>query len=96
MVFLSGYSLTPSVAAEGPSVEAGEAVATPAASMPQGEEPGLCAQAPLVTEAGIIGCTYCAQENCGCIAIEGCVLFYSCSCSSIDCKRTCQNKFCQA
>lgn len=36
------------------------------------------------------GCGYCNQTACGCAAPPaGCVLYYSCSCSSISCTRSC-------
>lgn len=36
------------------------------------------------------GCSYCDQQACGCSSPPpGCILSFSCSCSSIDCSRTC-------
>lgn len=35
-------------------------------------------------------CTYCSSPDCGCDpAPAGCVLQYSCGCSSIDCNHAC-------
>jgi len=35
-------------------------------------------------------CTYCSSDNCGCNPPQGgCVLEFSCGCSSIDCNHTC-------
>ncbi len=35
-------------------------------------------------------CPYCDQDRCGCAAPTGsCILTFNCSCSSIDCQRSC-------
>jgi hypothetical protein len=34
-------------------------------------------------------CTYCCQELCGCPVFEGCIVEFSCTCSSIQCTQSC-------
>lgn len=41
-----------------------------------------------------VGCSYCNQDNCGCLEIEGCVLQYDCTCSPIQCTRSCRYLYC--
>ncbi len=52
---------------------------------------------PGPTEAlveGVITCRYCDEDYCGCIANPYGTLIFSCSCSSIDCTRSCDNIDC--
>jgi hypothetical protein len=86
----AGYILTPSVAAQEPSVQA-SGVAAPAERPLQDGEPGLCQDDFGFVQAA---CVWCDLDACGCIYIEGCVLYFSCTCSPIQCTRSCENKFC--
>jgi hypothetical protein len=57
-----------------------------------GATSGLALDDPIV--GAMVECTYCDQELCGCIALPECVLVYSCSCSPIECKRSCKHTNC--
>lgn len=39
-------------------------------------------------------CKHCDQEYCGCIPLPECVLVYSCTCSPIQCTRSCKHEDC--
>jgi hypothetical protein len=45
-------------------------------------------------QGAMIECSYCDQEYCGCIPLPECVLVYSCSCSPLQCTRSCKHKDC--
>lgn len=90
---LLGFSLAPSAAAQQPA--AVTAVETSSAqSAGHAEQAVQCQTDLLLGEAALIDCRWCNLDNCGCIALPGCVLYYSCGCSIVDCWHVCLNKFC--
>lgn len=90
----------PVLAADGAAplagTDAAAAVESTSLSSSSEESAGFCAEDPLVTQAGPLGCRYCDLEYCGCVPREECELHYSCSCSDIWCSRSCQYKNCTA
>lgn len=53
-------------------------------------DPVACQDQDDTGSGGGGGCTYCSQTACGCSSPPpGCILRYSCACSSIDCRRSC-------
>jgi hypothetical protein len=85
--------IAPRAAAQGAPVER-VAEATVPEHLSQPGESARCQDGLAVLTAGLVNCRWCDLDNCGCIAIDGCTLFYSCGCSPIDCWHSCQNKFC--
>ena len=88
---LLGLGFASPAAAQETSATASEVVTT-VETMPHGEELGVCQGDAALT--GMVACTYCNLDNCGCLVIERCTLVYSCTCSPIQCTRSCEYKFC--
>lgn len=93
LVFLAGWGLAPAISAQELSQQPGGAV-PPAAVASPAEDAGRCeaASSPFVTTTAF--CWYCDADYCGCLTREDCILYYSCSCSSIDCRRSCSYGYC--
>lgn len=58
------------------------------------DDPSVCAEPLGLDTIAPMICTYCDQEYCGCITIEGCALEYSCTCSPLQCTRSCRIVYC--
>lgn len=95
VLVLSTAGLSPPAAAQDSSPELGK-VSTLEPSALSAEDPGQCLEPGQLTFDATSFCWYCDVEYCGCAVVEGCVLIYSCACSSIDCRRSCQYEYCVA
>lgn len=81
----------------GADASAGVANAPVCTENPSGAaEVGHCQGDGGILGAGLIDCKYCDLELCGCPVIEGCVLYFSCICSDIQCTKTCTYRHCIA
>jgi hypothetical protein len=94
MFVLWSLALAPPGFAQERPLEGAETM-TPAEDAKIAEAPAQCEGELGVVLATLKVCSYCTQDNCGCIPREECVLEYSCSCSPIQCTRSCQYRFCR-
>lgn len=99
LLFLLGFSSSALAQQEGTRTGPVASLASEASSLSAGS-PFVSQSALLFGQENLLVgelafCRYCGMDYCGCIPLSYCTLIYSCSCSSIECKRSCSNVDCK-
>lgn len=95
VLVLAAVGLLPPAASQEPSHVSGDTSTLESGALSP-EMTGQCQESGRLMFGAAAFCWYCDVEYCGCAVVEGCILIYSCACSSIECRRSCQYEECVA